>query len=161
MMENAIATLFPPPMGGRARERGNCQRLGNHHQDTLQILQNIGVPKADYTETVAFQIGRTLSIAVRPRHMLTSVQLDNQATTASGKVGDIRTDRHLTAEFDRFKAFCPQRFPQHFFSKRWFGTQAACAPDRWFMPVGHAVTLSPPSPSRGRAMPELSYAQTH
>ena len=86
------------------------ERLLDHGPDTVQVLQHIGVPEADETEPLAFQVGSASGIALRA--LLTAVHFNDQTLLGTEKVDDVTVDLGLLPEFEAVELPAAQDAPE-------------------------------------------------
>lgn len=95
---------IPSPLRGRGwpasagRVRGRRESLLNLRPDPVQIFENVVVPEADDSETLAFEKGRSLGIPFR--RMLASVNFDDEAERGTQEIYDVAVDLNLAPELD-------------------------------------------------------------
>src|SRR5437879_5233928 len=78
-------------------ERG-LQGTENARQHPLFIVEDVGVPEAQDSEALRFQIGIATSIA-RASSVLTAVSLDDQPPLEANEIDYVVVDTQLTLEF--------------------------------------------------------------
>ena len=90
--------MMPAPSVGRVRE-GGFQGIFNFLVDTIQITENIIVPKPQYDKSLRLKPGI-------PSHifliliMLSAVNFDHQFSFIAHKINNVSTNNSLPAEFD-------------------------------------------------------------
>ena len=84
----------------------------DHVNHGIELLQDFGIPKAkDFIPLALEEVGRS---PIRLRHpgMLTSIELDHQATLHTTEIRDKRSNRVLTAKFCASALPAAQAMPQ-------------------------------------------------
>ncbi len=89
----------------------------DNFKHAIEIFENLIIPKADHTIAAFCQSSRTHSIRSGLFDMLASIQLDDQLSRRTGKVGDVISKGVLTTESHRNNAF-PKSIPEHPFDIR-------------------------------------------
>ena len=88
----------------------------NFFKNTVDVLQNLVVPKPQNEIAAVFQILGPARILLPLFNMLTTVKLDDQLYARTAEVDDKSIERHLPAKFQTGKAVAAQLEPQISFS---------------------------------------------
>ena len=117
--------------------------LKNGFEHSLNVVQDVVVPKANDVIPAFFQRSRSLSVLFRPFAMLTAVNFNDQFSLKRDEIDNESDERDLSFEFDAIELAGAKSRPQQFFG---FGrplTQRAGVPSHRLSP------LTLPSPQRG------------
>ena len=76
-------------------------RLLDAFENTLDILDDVAVPKSKHFVAMLVDDGRPMGIAVAHLIMLSAIQLNRQFALRKREVDDVAADRVLAADFDR------------------------------------------------------------
>jgi hypothetical protein len=96
----------------------------DHRPDSIEILQNIVIPKADQAEALALKMGCPIRVAVRG--VLAAVDLDDEAPLGAEKIDDVAVDLELAAEFEGAELPIAKDAPELALSVGGVPTKLAC-----------------------------------
>jgi hypothetical protein len=116
------ASLLPSPACGRGRPRSgrvrgsagrvraSAQRLVNRLQHTLPIPHHLVIPNAQNPPT--FRLEKTVPPPIaRAIGVLSPIKLDDEAMLDRSKIGDKRTERHLSTKLDATETSIAKQSP--------------------------------------------------
>jgi hypothetical protein len=83
-------------------------------QYTVEIIENLIIPKSDDTITVTRECGITPIVGFLLLSMLAAIEFDNQFASGAGEIGDKLPDRMLAPKLPRGDVF-PQSAPENSF----------------------------------------------
>lgn len=90
------------PMGRRGRVRwGHFKRLANGFQNTVEVIENLAVPRSDHAIAVAREFCAALLIRKHSISMLPTIKFDNELACRTREIGDAAADRMLAAKSPR------------------------------------------------------------
>ncbi len=93
------------PSGRRGRVRwGRFERLANGLQNTVEVIENLVVPKSDHAIAVARELYAALLIRRHSISVLPTIELDNEFACRTREIGDAAADRMLAAKSPRHDA---------------------------------------------------------
>lgn len=111
--EIAFSYFFPLSRWERVRVRG--KRQANGLQNSIQIIQNLIIPKSHYLVTVSPKKIITVLIIFSIFDMLPSVHFNNQIRRLTHKICDIGTNRHLSTKLIAAQPSVSQPRPKEIF----------------------------------------------
>jgi len=109
--------------------------------DTMDIGENIIIPKSQYAEALFLEPGIAPVVLVSVECMLPAVELDNDPFLKADEVHDIKTDRLLAFEFQAVHSFCAEVSPQEAFS---VGGSSSQIPGALEINISHTPLPVPP-----------------
>jgi hypothetical protein len=86
--------------------------LENGFENTLEIVQNVVIPKTNDVISAFFQRQRTFAVRSGALRMLATVNFDNQFPIQSNEVDDKSCKRNLPLEFDSIELTRPKARPK-------------------------------------------------
>src|SRR5581483_2749595 len=100
--------LLPSPRLRRGGVGGSIHVHGgvNRQENTRRILQNIVVPEPQHTIALRRKMSCTHRVQ-RAAVMLAAIDLNNNSQLMTGKIGEVRSDRSLTAKVMRLERRLP------------------------------------------------------
>ncbi len=93
-------------------------RRADRRQDGIPIIDDLGIPKADYCEAVALDLSRTLGVIIGFPAMLASIDLDDQPAVDANEIEGLAEQRNLPAELEPVETAVAQQRPENVF---WLG----------------------------------------
>ncbi len=97
-MGSGLRLDCPSPNLGEVR-RG-CGGLGNHIQDSVNLVQDLQIGEAEYLKAKTFQIFLTGRILLCLIIVDGAIDFNDQSGLGAAKVDDEALDCHLSAKFD-------------------------------------------------------------
>jgi hypothetical protein len=103
-------------MGERVRVRGDrTQCIDDAFQNSVDVSKHIGVPKAQNQITLRFELGGSLRICFAMFDVLSTIKLDDQASSFTAEIYDIPANRHLSPKLQPIEPAIAQAEPQFAF----------------------------------------------
>ena len=94
-------------------------------QNTFLVLHDLIVPVTQNVETTLFQIAGPLHVISGLITVLRAIEFDNETCFVTEEVNDVRTYRHLPAEFEIMNTAITQVSPEAYFCRSLVLSQAA------------------------------------
>lgn len=149
--QQAGKAAYPSP--SREKVSGEPQFGADGFNDAVRVHEDIMVPEADDAVAMRFDKRGARGVAVAGR-MLSAVQFDHQSRPPASKVGDMRSDRKLTDEFEAVDLPGAQPCPQRLLRFGRVAAQHARGAGQAFL--HHRLTPSPNLLPQGRGLWSVS-----
>ena len=144
-IEAPYTLTLPSPSRERVVPR-KLELSANHFQHPVSVLQDVVVPEAD--DAIAERFDDLRAGSVRFGRMLPAVDLDREAQSSAGEVGDMRANRKLADELSAFEPATSQIVPEPVLRVSASSAQFACDGSQSLFRQGRTPS-SQPSPRRG------------
>ena len=102
-----------------------AKHLQDFRPDTLRILNDLIRPEAHNAPTFAFHHCGAMRVGLDLKGVMIAVDLDHDLPRYAGKVGKVRSDGMLPAEFRTAQAAIPEKFPNLTFGPAAVAAQVA------------------------------------
>jgi hypothetical protein len=94
------------------------QRERDCLEHTVDLIENVWVPEADYLESLAVQPARSVGVLSHHVAVLTAIELDDKFALEADKIHDVLADRRLATEFAPAKSPHSEASPETAFGLR-------------------------------------------